>query len=240
MECNNNLTYYIKESSERSIKELREFPIFNKVMVYIKDKVETNFPIYQALKQLEKILPESFMVDIDCIIFGDFKEFQERKIEAFYKDGAIYLSPIQKEVGKLIRDVVHEVGHSLEKRLGVDLYKDKSIQEEFKSKRMYLYNLIKDDYDLGSIFNDNALKYFMYIRYNKEFDNFLYNIIGYNNLTRITRDLFISPYSITSIREYFAIGFERYFLFGFENELKTICPRLHEKISEIQIMLEGK
>ena len=46
----------------------------------------------------------------------------------------------------------------------------------------------------------------------KEFDNFLYKKIGYDKLSLLTSGLFLSPYSITTIREYFASGLIRLFI----------------------------
>ena len=56
-----------------------------------------------------------------------------------------------------------------------------------------------------------------------ELDVFLYNEIGYDKLSLITPGLFTSPYSITSIREYFANGMEDYLL-GDSEHLKQISP----------------
>jgi len=44
--------------------------------------------------------------------------------------------------------------------------------------------------------------------------------------------LFPNAYSPTSIREYFASGFEEYFL-GDRNYLKKVSPVLYRKIKEI-------
>jgi Mlc titration factor MtfA (ptsG expression regulator) len=45
--------------------------------------------------------------------------------------------------------------------------------------------------------------------------------------------LFPSPYAATSLREYFAIGFEYYYLKD-RSQLKKECPFLYNKLAEIE------
>ena len=68
--------------------------------------------------------------------------------------------------------------------------------------------------------------------YFREFDEFLYKEVGYPVLTTLTMGLFYSPYAITSLREYFANGFENYFEGGAQ-EVKEISPVLYNKIDSI-------
>ena len=70
---------------------------------------------------------------------------------------------------------------------------------------------------------------FLETEYNEEFDNFLYNDIGYDALQMLAVELFLDPYSITSLREYFATGFEEYYL---ENRLylKDLSPYVYKKL----------
>jgi len=62
-----------------------------------------------------------------------------------------------------------------------------------------------------------------------EFDEFLFNHLGYDSLSSLTPGLFLSPYSVTSLREYFANGFEEY-INGDSNYLKEISPVLFNKL----------
>ena len=80
-----------------------------------------------------------------------------------------------------------------------------------------------DGYDIRGInfFNEE---------YNKEFDNFLLNVIGYEKLSGYIDGLFLAPYSITSLGEYFAKGFEDYFLKD-KSYLSSVCPYLFKKIN---------
>ena len=65
--------------------------------------------------------------------------------------------------------------------------------------------------------------------YNETFDKHMYSDIGYDKLRLITPELFYSPYAITSLREYWANGFENYLL-GDRAALKDISPVLYRKI----------
>jgi hypothetical protein len=71
-----------------------------------------------------------------------------------------------------------------------------------------------------------------FTEYNKKFDDFLANEVGYPTLLSLTMGLFVSPYGATSIQEYFANGFEKYFLEG-PRQVRTISPVLYEKIDTV-------
>ncbi len=63
-------------------------------------------------------------------------------------------------------------------------------------------------------------------------DYYLDNIVGYPTLQTLAMVLFYSPYAITSINEYFANGFENYFVRD-RLYLKDISPTLYKKINDI-------
>ena len=66
-------------------------------------------------------------------------------------------------------------------------------------------------------------------KYDEKFDNFLSNDIGYDKLSGYINNLFLAPYSTTSLKEYFARGFEEFFL-GNRLDLKTISPYVYKKL----------
>ena len=51
-------------------------------------------------------------------------------------------------------------------------------------------------------------------------------------LRLVTTGIFIRPYAAISLREYFATGFEAYYL-GKRNELFKISPYLFQKIEQL-------
>ena len=71
--------------------------------------------------------------------------------------------------------------------------------------------------------------------YDKDIDMFLYKGVGYDVMWNFVNGLFPSPYSATSLREYFAVGFEDYFMKEKE-QLKKICPILFAKLEKLEYM----
>ena len=67
-------------------------------------------------------------------------------------------------------------------------------------------------------------------KYDLEFDTILYKEIGYDLLSAVTSNIFYSPYAATSIGEYFANGFEAFFMNQEVARLKNISPQLFKKI----------
>ena len=74
--------------------------------------------------------------------------------------------------------------------------------------------------------------FFNELDYNKKFDEFLYKDVGYDKLIYMTMGLFASPYGATSLREYFANGFQFYLLKD-PGYLSKISPKLYEKIENL-------
>ena len=77
---------------------------------------------------------------------------------------------------------------------------------------------------------EKDISHFLNIKYTKDFDQFLYHEVGYPIVASITSNIFNSPYAATSIREYFANGFEAFFLKEDLPRLKRICPVLFNKM----------
>ena len=99
-------------------------------------------------------------------------------------------------------------------------------ENEYNGKKQKLFSLLAHEgYHFAKeiFFEDRLIKYF---------DDLLYKEIGYDKLSLIIPGLFMSPYSITSIREYFANGLEDYLL-GNQKDLKKTCPVLYNKINSI-------
>ena len=82
------------------------------------------------------------------------------------------------------------------------------------------------------------LKHFLETELNLKFDNFLYNIVGYDILTPLTVGLFYSPYAATSLREYFANGFEAIYYDREMSRLSKVSPTLASKIKQLILTAE--
>ena len=71
-----------------------------------------------------------------------------------------------------------------------------------------------------------------------DLDEFFYEEVGYAKLNNFVLGLFISPYPVTSLREYFASGFEEYYL-GDRRALAEISPKLYNKVNNLNNMEEN-
>jgi hypothetical protein len=116
----------------------------------------------------------------------------------------------------------------LESPYGHILYADGDLEHEFLLKRKRLYDILKNEGE------DPNLDLFEDPEYNLAMDKYLYEEIGYDRLNLIAASygLFTSAYCATALREYFANGFEYYFLDD-RKYLGEICPILYKKIKEI-------
>ena len=158
------------------------------------------------------------------VVIGHFDEFQERSITAFYDSGALYISNVQYDEEDLYDDLVHEMSHSLEGPYGYEIYGDEEIKKEFILKREHLYNILwKSGFKTPKAFFRN-------LEYDKEFDEFLHQDVGYDKLSTLMRGLFINPYAATSLREYFATGFTDFYLHPEHSDLQRVSPKLYKKL----------
>ena len=94
---------------------------------------------------------------------------------------------------------------------------------EFLKKRKQLaFELASEGYDIPRGFVGD-------VKFSEEIDTFLYKRVGYGPLKMFGLGIFVRPYAATSLREYFAVGFEYFYLKDAE-ELKKTCPSLYNKI----------
>tara|TARA_R110002074_G_scaffold45977_1_gene118751 strand:- start:78 stop:764 length:687 start_codon:yes stop_codon:yes gene_type:complete len=222
----NNLLDFIKESAKRGKKAQKEYT-FGDGYVYVKNPLPDTIDLAYVLDTIEELIPPAMRAAVESIFVGDFEEFHEREINALFKDGAVYVTNAQTDNDDMIDDIVHEIAHSAEDLYGYEIYaSDNKLMNEFRQKRISFEKLLKSQgfRTQGYDFED--------VEYNLDFDDYLYQEVGYPTLESLTVGLFPNAYSPTSIREYFASGFEMYFL-GDRHYLKKISPVLYRKIEEI-------
>ena len=158
---------------------------------------------------------------------GEFDQFGDRGINAFYDDGSLYISNVQDDENDMIDDIVHEIAHHVEENHGMDIYSDGRLEKEFLGKRKKLYYLLDaEGFDV-------SLMDFLKSDFSREFDEFLSQKVGYPTLANITQGLFYSPYGATSLREYFANGFENFHIKKDYNYLQIMSPVLYNKIENL-------
>lgn len=212
---------HIKKNSKSKEK------IWNGIFIYIKDPLENEVSLDNVLDRVEKEVPKHLLKYVDSIYVGQFKEIIDRDAEALYANGAIYITNKQDSDEDMVDDLVHEIAHSVEDAFKTQIYGDLEIESEFLEKRKELHRILSDE---G--YNVN-LMYYLDVDYNRQFDDFLSQEVGYPMLTALTVNLFFSPYGATSLREYFANGFEGFFHHKNINRLKSLSPKLFDKIKEL-------
>jgi len=199
-----------------------EYYIYN-TPVFVVNEVGPEIDLPSFCQEVENLIPQRLLAALDVVYIGEFRQLAGRN--ATYADGAIYITSEEPTNHDMIEDFVHEVAHALETIHGRKIYTENLIQE-FKGKRKRLYYILR-----GQGYEINPLLY-DFTEYNEKFDNFLANEVGYPTLLSLTMGLFVSPYGATSIQEYFANGFEKYFLDN-PRRVRDISPILYKKIEEI-------
>ena len=222
------LIRHLKENLKKQQHKNSDFYTPAGLHVYFKDPVEGDADFEAIVAKIESKLPLHLLSGIEMVIVGWFEEFDERSVNAFYDSGTVYISNVQDSNEDAYDDVIHEIAHSLEESYGYIIYGDNKIKNEFLSKRSHLHDIL---WNMGfkapkAFFGDTE--------YDQEFDDFLFKKIGYAKLTPICQGIFISPYSPTSIREYFATMFTEFYLDSDHGYIKKLSPELYKKILMIQ------
>tara|TARA_Y100000592_G_scaffold101038_1_gene184863 strand:+ start:1284 stop:1964 length:681 start_codon:yes stop_codon:yes gene_type:complete len=219
----NGIEQYIRETAE---VEREELIAFGKVDVFVKDQLPSNVNLSKVLYIVRQTLPEKFFYGLEEIHVSKDEKFLERGINAYYKENKLYISPDQDNERDMIDDIIHEIAHHLEVIAAEEIYADRAILDEFLLKRKQLnFELRSEGYDTSDYDFQNAA-------YDEGLDFFLHKRVGYKTLEYLVPGLFVRPYAVTSIREYFASGIESYYL-GKKNELFRTSPVLYKKIDEL-------
>tara|TARA_R100000008_G_C3587283_1_gene173496 strand:+ start:571 stop:1281 length:711 start_codon:yes stop_codon:yes gene_type:complete len=223
----NKLLLYIKESISNS----GIYFLNGEIPVWSDDPLPEHISLSAVISKIEKIIPVAYFRYIHAVKIGTYPEMIDRELNAMYKDGVLYISNLQADEADMLDDIVHEIAHAVEENNSELIYEDESILIEFLGKRKRLYEILKNE---GF---DVTLEEFLHVKYNEEFDMFLFQEVGYALLNTLVNGLFPGPYSVTSINEYFATGFEKHYLNEFEkhylnegHKLQRICPKLMKKI----------
>ena len=226
---------YIKESNKKA-QDRNEYMLFN-VPVYVINKFPSNIKINNILDSVKDIINKEYLDGLETIYIGDFKDLNRRDIQSMLKDDAIWISSnnVKNVITEplVVENIIHEIAHLLEEKYQSQIYGDGKLEREYNSKKNRLFHLLKNegyDIDLELFFSDDMLK---------EFDNFLYKVVGYDKISLLTAGLFLSPYSITTIREYFASGMLDY-LTNDNSYIDEISPVLYSKIKQIEEKLSNE
>ena len=227
-----NLTKLLQQSQTKILSEKKRF-YFNRGIEFVLDKpLKKDIDIEKVMGLLRSNLPVSSYVGINNVYFGEFDILKKRSLTALHHKDNIYISSEQMSSEKeILDDLVHEFAHRFEENNSEKIYEDGKIINEYLGKMNRLHDLITQDYDLDYF----GITYFDFINteFDEKFDKFLYEKIGYEEVENMAPTLFIRPYAATSVREYFATGFEDYYLEG-GLQLKKISPILHSRIELLE------
>ena len=223
------LIKHLQEKHNQKLQRNSDFYTPSGITVYFKDKIENKeVSPEKVLSTVESKIPTEFLSEIEMIIIGQFDEFEERDINAFYESGTLYITNVQDNNEDMVEDVIHEIAHSLEQPYGLEIYGDNKVKQEFLDKRINLYNI------LWSMDYKAPKSFFLETEFEPEFDKFLFKTVGYDKLNVICSGMFINAYAATSLREYFATGFAEYFLYPNNHDFfRTMSPKLYNTINKI-------
>ena len=218
-----NVVKYIKETPKV------HFHIY-KVPLYFKDSLTKKINMDSTCKRVANILPSFYFKNVSAIAIGQYDTLDDRAVDSVYDKKIIYLTNVQDDEDDIIENIIHEVAHSLEEVYSETIYGDGLLKKEFLKKRKQLYN------ELSTKFNIED-RYFRKTEYSKTLDTLFYKKIGYDTLSYFTEPLFVSPYSATSLREYFSEGFENYYM-GQQQIIMDLCPELYNKIKQLEEIIQ--
>ncbi len=217
---------YVRQSN-RNIKNNIKERTFGSTKVILKDPLPIEIDLVSVFEEVRTKLPFDILNNIDYIIIGEFEILKKRNVNAAYAEGVLYLTNDQKDDDDMIDDIIHELAYALEEVSGLRIYGDGFLESEFLSKRERLYHLLEGEgYEVE--YQD-----FMNPEYTQNFDNFLYHEVGYPLMANISSNIFYSPYAATSLREYFANGFEAFYHHQDHDKLSAISPILFDKLQDI-------
>jgi len=213
------LIEYLKESVQRS----GIYYLMGEIPVWSEDPLPEHINLRAVLDKIEEMMPAAYFAYVDAVKIGTFPEMINRELNAMYKDRVLYISNFQASEEDMYDDIIHEMAHAVEDHNRELIYGDQRLMVEFLGKRKRLYSILK------SAGYDVILEEFLNVNYDEDFDMFLYQDIGYTKLNNLVMGLFPGAYSVTSLNEYFAVGFERFYMKE-GKKLAKMCPILIKKI----------
>ena len=215
---------WITESVKKG-RKMKDMYSVSGIDVYIKDKISEEIDPDFVFKYISARIPFHLTTGVDIIYIGQFPEMKKREINAYYEDGAIYVTNYHDEEMDMIDDIIHELAHAVERNNDEIIYGNGALQREFIAKRKNLKTNLGDMFDVPRDFTIN-------FEYDREIDDFLFRTVGYHILNQMVVNIFVSGYAATSVSEYFARGFEEYFI-GDKTILKQLSPVLYSIIDNL-------
>jgi hypothetical protein len=213
---------YIREKTQNITRHFK----FGNIDIEEIEETPDGVNLQAIFKALENNFPSHYFQKLKSVKIQHIPEFDDRNVNALYRDNSFTISSRQDSTKDLMDDIVHEFAHHMETIFPELIYSDQALIHEFRKKRQELkFEIQTEGYWVDKYDFDN-------LKFDEKFDIFLYKRVGTNMLRMITTGLFIRPYAAVSLREYFATGFEAYYL-GKQETLEKISPMLYDKITEL-------
>lgn len=209
------------------LKNKRPYRYTIKGILITHSHVDGRIDLRSAISNVFNIIPEHFLSGIKEIKIELTKEMEDREIQAYYKNATIHITHELRNEKDLMDDLIHEIAHAVEENYNNLLYQDGNIEKEFIIKRKQLFEKLKQA-GLNPKYHE-----FLNSKYQESLDTYFYKEVGYRKMWTLIGNIFYSPYSATSLREYFASSFEAIFYKKKVSEIKSISPILFKKIEEV-------
>jgi len=228
----------MKSYIKKKILESKHQKFFG-IDLTIDDPLPSNFGMSKVFENqtLSKLFNHYVQAkwEIAGIHVGDYELLTVRAITALFvkEEQKLYLSNERDNENSLIEDIIHEFSHVIEDFVGDFLHQDGQLVKEFLRKRNQLMMALRGPFSLSS----QQISMFSNPEFDINFDMFLFEDLGYDKITPYTRKIFIEPYAATSINEYWATGFEKYYQSLFR-ELQLSCPVLAEKLVAVEKLFQ--
>lgn len=180
-----------------------------------------------AFISLAKKIPEKMYSNCTDIYIQPSEYLDDKGLDAISNKNIIKIDSSKISSDKdFIKTLIHELYHLYHtdlKQNNSESYKN--VCDEYLDKKKIVLDKLKND----QRFYPPKDVYYSKLDYSRDFDNYLYNIIGYDNLYIRIIDIFPNAYSMTSVDEYIAICFE---IFFFENQkwLSMYSPEVYNFI----------
>ena len=137
----------MKEYIFEKIKDTTKFFKFGSIPVNEIDPLPDNINLSAIFKALEQNLPPHYFAGLEGVFIQHSKEFDEREVNAVYRDKKFYITNQQDNTADLMDDLVHEFAHHMEIVFPEKIYADQSLIKEFEKKRQQLKFELQSDRD---------------------------------------------------------------------------------------------
>ena len=89
---------YLQNKQKTLQEQTTDFYTSSGIHVFVKDLIENeDIDLEDVINTVESMVPKAFMSEVEMILVGDFEEFHERSLNAFYDSGTIYVTNLQDD-----------------------------------------------------------------------------------------------------------------------------------------------